>query len=216
MKASVKNLQNKVVGEIELPQDVFGVDVRSDLLARAVHWQLAKRRSGNHKTKGISEIAGTTAKPWAQKGTGRARQGSTRSPQWRTGAVIFGPVVRDHGYSMNKKVRAEALRCALSAKQAEGKLIILDAAKIEAVKTKKMVDALKSLGITGSALFIDGANLDNNFALSLRNIPNMDVLPEQGTNVYDILRRDSLVLTRNAVEQLGSRLKNESESGDKK
>jgi large subunit ribosomal protein L4 len=207
MKASVKNLQNKVVGEIELPQDVFGVDVRSDLLARAVHWQLSKRRSGNHKTKGIADIAGTTKKPWAQKGTGRARQGSLRSPQFRKGAVIFGPVVRDHGYDMNKKVRAQALRCALSAKQAEGKLIILDAAKAESMKTKMMAQALKNLGVTDSALIIDGANLDANFAVSVRNIANVDMLPEAGANVYDILRRDCLVLTTKAVEQLGSRLK---------
>lgn len=207
MKASVRNLDNKVVGEIELPQDVFGVDVRSDLLARAVHWQLAKRRSGNHKTKGVSEISGTTAKPWAQKGTGRARQGSTRSPQWRKGAVIFGPVVRDHGYSMNKKVRAEALRCALSAKQAEGKLIVLDAAKMAEKKTKKAASALKGLGVATSALVIDGANLDDNFAFSLRNIPHMNVLPEQGANVYDILRADCLIMTQQAVEQLSTRLK---------
>lgn len=207
MKASIKNLQNKVVGEVELPQDVFGAPVRADLLARAVHWQLAKRRSGNHKAKTIAEISGTTAKPWAQKGTGRARQGSTRSPQWRKGAVIFGPVVRDHGYDMNKKVRAEALRCALSAKQAEGKLVVIDAATAKDIKTKAIKESLKGIGADQSALIIDGANLDANFALSVRNIANVDLLPEQGANVYDILRRDVLVLTTKAVEQLGSRLK---------
>jgi large subunit ribosomal protein L4 len=209
MKAQVKSLQNKVVGDIELPEDVFGVDVRSDLLARMVQYQLDKRRSGNHKTKEIGDISGTTAKPWAQKGTGRARQGSTRSPQFRKGAVIFGPVVRSHATSMNKKVRVAALRCALSAKQAEGKLIVIDTVKTDAVKTKAIASSLKGLGITGSALFIDGANLDTNFALSVRNIANIDVLPEQGANVYDILRRDTLVLTKSAVEQLGARLKNE-------
>jgi large subunit ribosomal protein L4 len=206
MKASVKDLQNKTVGDIELQDAVFGVDVRGDLLARAVHWQLSKRRSGNHKAKTIAEISGTTKKPWAQKGSGRARQGSTRSPQWRKGAVIFGPVVRDHGYDMPKKVRAQALRIALSAKQAEGKLIILDTAKLASVKTKPMASALKGLGITKGALIIDGANLDSNFVLSMRNIANVDVLPEGGANVYDILRRDTLILTRNAVEQLTQRL----------
>lgn len=207
MKASVKNLQNKVVGEIELQPEVFGCDVRSDLLARAVHWQLSKRRSGNHKTKGIADISGTTKKPWAQKGTGRARQGSLRSPQFRKGAVIFGPVVRSHEYSLPKKIRTQALRIALSAKQAEGKLIVLDSATTENVKTKAVATALKNMGAGQSVLIIDGANLDKNFALSVRNIANVDVLPEQGANVYDIIRRDTLVLTKNAVEQLTERLK---------
>lgn len=205
MKASVKNIQNKVVGEIDLPEAVFGTEVRADLLARAVHWQLAARRAGTHKAKGISEISGTTKKPWAQKGTGRARQGSLRSPQFRKGAVIFGPVVRSHAYDMNKKVRAQALRTALSAKQAEGKLIVLDAAKAEAVKTAPMAKALQALGAQ-NALIIDGANIDQNFAMSVRNIAHVDVLPEQGANVYDILRRDVLVLTKAAVEQLSQRL----------
>ncbi len=209
MKASVKNLQNKVVSEIELADDVFGVELRPDLLARAVHWQLAKRRSGNHKAKTISEISGTTAKPWAQKGTGRARQGSLRSPQFRKGAVIFGPVVRDHGYDMPKKVRAEALRCALSAKQAEGKLIIVDNVKQAAVKTKTVAASIKAMGLGQSILFIDGANIDENFALSIRNLKYTDVLPEHGANVYDIINRDTLVLTTNAVEQLSNRLKND-------
>jgi large subunit ribosomal protein L4 len=207
MKASVRNLQNKVVGEIELPEALFGAEVRSDLLARVVQWQLAKRRSGNHKTKGISDIQGTTAKPWAQKGTGRARQGSLRSPQFRKGAVIFGPVVRDHGYGMPKKVRVQALCAALSSKQAEGKLIIIDQVKLAAIKTKPMVAALKTLGITTSALIIDGAEPDANFLKSVRNIMNIDVLPSQGANVYDILRRDTLVLTQGAIEQLKERLK---------
>ncbi len=207
MKLSIKNLQNKAVGEIELNQDVFGCDVRQDLLARAIHWQLSKRRSGTHKTKTIAEISGTTKKPWAQKGTGRARQGSLRSPQFRKGAVIFGPVVRSHEYDLPKKVRAQALRTALSAKQAEGKLIIIDTAKATGIKTKAMATALKSLGVNDSVLIIDGANIDKNFALSVRNIKHVDVLPEQGANVYDILRRDTLVLTKNAVEQLTERLK---------
>lgn len=207
MKLSVKNLENKAVGEIELNQDVFGCDVRQDLLARAIHWQLSKRRAGTHKTKTIAEISGTTKKPWAQKGTGRARQGSLRSPQFRKGAVIFGPVVRSHEYDLPKKIRAQALRVALSAKQAEGKLIIIDSAKTSGIKTKAMAAALKSLGANESALIIDGANIDKNFALSVRNIKHVDVLPEQGANVYDIIRRDTLVLTKNAVEQLTERLK---------
>jgi large subunit ribosomal protein L4 len=206
MKATIKNLNNEAVGEIELSDAVFGLPARTDLLARMVNWQLAKRRSGNHKTKGISEISGTTKKPYGQKGTGRARQGSIRSPQFRGGATIFGPVVRSHAHDLTKKVRKLALKTALSAKAAEGKLVVLEAAAAETHKTKELAARLATLGLT-SALIIDGSNLDDNFAKASRNIPLIDVLPEQGANVYDILRRDTLVLTRNAVEQLEARLK---------
>lgn len=206
MKTKVKNLENKEVGEIDLIEAVFGVTPRRDILTRTVNWQLAKRRSGNHKAKGISEISGTTKKPWAQKGTGRARQGSLRSPQFRKGGIIFGPVVRDHAHDVPKKVRQLGLRMALSSKQADGKLIILDTAKLDSNKTKALAAKFKTLGLS-SALIIDGSNLDPNFALAARNLPHIDVLPEQGANVYDILRRDVLVLTKNAVEQLQERLK---------
>lgn len=206
MKATIKNLNNESVGEIELSDAVFGLPVRTDILARMVNWQLAKRRSGNHKTKGISEIRGTTKKPYGQKGTGRARQGSIRSPQFRGGATIFGPVVRSHEHDLTKKVRKLALKTALSSKAAEGKLIVLDSAAADSHKTKELAVRLATLGFK-SALIIDGSNLDENFAKASRNIPLIDVLPEQGANVYDILRRDTLVLTRNAVEQLEARLK---------
>ena len=206
MKATVKNLENKDVGTIELLDAIFGVKPRRDILTRMVNYQLAKRRSGNHKTKGISDVMGTTKKPWAQKGTGRARQGSLRSPQFRKGGVIFGPVVRDHAHSLPKKVRALALRMALASKQQDGKLIVLEAAKAETHKTKTLALQLTKLGVA-SALIIDGANLDPNFTKAARNIPLIDVLPEQGANVYDILHCDVLVLTKNAVEQLQERLK---------
>ena len=206
MKAKVKNLDNKEVGTFDLSDAIFGIEARRDILTRMVNWQLAKRRSGNHATKGISQISGTTKKPWAQKGTGRARQGSLRSPQFRKGAVIFGPVVRDHAHDMPKKVRKLALCMALSAKAKDGKLIVLDSAKMDDHKTKVLAAKLDKMGLT-SVLFIDGANLDVNFAKAARNIPNVDVLPEMGANVYDILRRDVLVLTTNAVEQLQERLK---------
>ncbi|MDP9127566.1 MAG: 50S ribosomal protein L4 [Pseudomonadota bacterium] len=206
MKATVKSLENKEVGQIDLLDAVFGVTPRRDILTRMVNWQLAKRRSGNHKTKQIGDIAGTTKKPWAQKGTGRARQGSLRSPQFRKGAVIFGPVVRDHAHDLPKKVRRLALCMALASKQKEGKLIVLDTAKADTHKTKKLAETFTKLGLV-SALIIDGSNLDENFAKAARNIPHIDVLPEQGANVYDILRRDVLVLTKNAVEQLQERLK---------
>ncbi|OYD84753.1 50S ribosomal protein L4 [Azospirillum brasilense] len=206
MKATIKNLNNETVGEIELADEIFGLPSRTDILARMVNWQLAKRRAGTHKTKTISEISGTGKKPYRQKGTGRARQGSMRSAQFRGGATIFGPVVRSHEHDLTKKVRKLALKTALSTKAAEGKLLVLDAASAETHKTKELAVRLASLGLS-SALIIDGANLNENFARASRNIPLIDVLPEQGANVYDILRRDTLVLTRNAVEQLEARLK---------
>jgi len=205
MKSKIISLDNAAVGEIELADEVFGVPVRIDLLHRMVNYQLAKRRSGNHKTKIISEISGTTKKPYKQKGTGSARQGSLRSPQFRGGAVIFGPVVRSHAHDLTKKVRKLALKVALSAKVADGKLIVLDTAKAATPKTKDLALRLKALG-WASVLVIDG-QVDDNFALASRNLPAVDVLPQIGANVYDILRRDTLVLTKDAVEALEARLK---------
>ena len=205
MKLTVRNLDNQEVGDIELAEEVFGLPVRRDILARVVNWQLAKRRGGTHKTKGISDISGTTKKPYKQKGTGRARQGSLRSPQFRGGAVIFGPVVRSHAFDLQKKVRRLGLKTALSAKQAEGKLIVIDEAQLGEAKTKALRARLDTLG-WGSVLIIDGA-VNENFARAARNLPRVDVLPQQGANVYDILRRDMLVLTRDAVQQLEARLK---------
>jgi large subunit ribosomal protein L4 len=205
MKLTVRNLDNKEVGDIELAEEVFGLPVRRDILARIVNWQLAKRRAGTHKTKGISDISGTTKKPYRQKGTGRARQGSLRSPQFRGGAVIFGPVVRSHEFGLQKKVRRLGLKTALSAKQAEGKLVVVDEARLDDAKTKVLRARFEALG-WGSVLIIDGA-VNENFARAARNLPKVDVLPEQGANVYDILRRDTLVLTRAAVQQLEARLK---------
>ena len=205
-RIAVRNLDNEEIGDIELDDSVFGVPVRRDILARVVSWQLAKRRSGTHKTKGISEIQGTTKKPHKQKGTGRARQGSLRSPQFRGGARIFGPVVRSHEFSLQKKVRRLALKTALSAKHAEGKLVVLEAARASEGKTKALAAQFKRLGWE-SVLIIDGPELDANFARAARNLPKVDVLPQQGANVYDILRRDTLVLTRSAVEHLEARLK---------
>ncbi len=206
MKLAVTSLDSKGAGEIELADEIFGLPVRKDILARMVNYQLAKRRAGTHKAKQIGDIQGTTKKPWKQKGTGRARQGSLRSPQFRGGAVIFGPVVRSHEFSLQKKVRRLALKTALSAKQAEGKLVVLDAAKATDGKTKALAAQFKKLG-WNSVLIIDGPELDANFARAARNLPKVDVLPQQGANVYDILRRDTLVLTRSAIEHLEARLK---------
>jgi large subunit ribosomal protein L4 len=206
MKLTVRNLDNDEVGDIELAEEVFGLPVRRDILARVVNWQLAKRRAGTHKTKGVSEIQGTTKKPYKQKGTGRARQGSLRSPQFRGGAVIFGPVVRSHAFSLQKKVRKLGLKTALSAKQGEGKLVVIDAASIGEAKTKALRARFETLG-WDSVLIVDGPTLDQNFTRAARNLPRVDVLPQQGANVYDILRRDTLVLTREAVQHLEARLK---------
>jgi len=206
MKIDVVNLEAQNVGSVELAEEVFGVEVRRDILARMVNYQLAKRRAGTHKTKQIWEVSGTTKKPYKQKGSGNARQGSLRSAQFRGGGVIFGPVVRSHAHDLPKKVRALALKVALSAKVAEGKLVILEKAAVPSPKTKELVARLSKLNLA-NALFIDGAEVDLNFALASRNLPFIDVLPSQGANVYDILRRDTLVLTKDAVLALEARLK---------
>jgi large subunit ribosomal protein L4 len=206
MKLPVTNLDNKKVGEIDLADEIFGLPIRKDILARAVNWQLNKRRQGTHKTKGISEISGTTRKPYKQKGTGSARQGSLRSPQFRGGAVIFGPVVRSHATELPKKVRKLALKTALSSKQADGRLIVLDEAKGKTAKTKDLAKKLGKLGWS-SALIIDGPTVDEQFRRAAANLPGVDLLPQQGANVYDILRRDTLVLTKDAVQHLEARLK---------
>lgn len=205
MKCEVLTLDNKKVGSIDLADGVFGSKVRKDIISRMVNWQLAKRRSGNHKTKNVSEIRGTTAKPWNQKGTGRARAGTVRAAQFRGGATIFGPVVRDHGHKLPRKVRKLALRSALSSKYADGKLIILDEATLSGPKTKDLSARLSALGWS-NVLIVTGGEVDKNLALAAANIANVDVLPQQGANVYDIIRRDTLVLTREAATHLQERL----------
>ena len=205
MKVKVISLDNKASGEVELDETVFGVEVKGDLLARMVNYQRAKRQRGTHKTKGISEIAGSTKKPFRQKGTGRARQGSTRSAQFRGGQTTFGPVVRSHATDLPKKVRRLAMRTALSAKQRDGNLIVLDEAKTGEPKTKDLAGKFAKLGWE-SALIVD-SEIDKNFRLGARNIPHVDVLPSSGANVLDIMRRDKLVLTKQAVQQLQERLR---------
>ena len=206
MKCDVINLENKKVGSVDLMDAVFGVEVRPDILARVVDWQLAKRRAGTHSVKNLSTISGTTKKPFRQKGRGKARQGTLRAPEFRHGAVAFGPVVRSHAYDLNKKIRKLGLRCALSAKMKDGKLFILDEAKLSAPKTKKLKKAFETLG-WNSALILGGAKVDENFALASGNIVGIDVLADAGANVYDILRRDTLVLTKETVSYLEALLK---------
>ena len=206
MKCPVTTLDNKKAGEITLDDAVFGLPVRADILARMVNWQLAKRRAGTHKTKGRSEVSGSTRKLFRQKGTGRARAGSGDVSQRRGGGVVFGPTPRAYDHKLPKKVRQLALKTALSSKAAEGKLVVLEAATAEQPKTKELAARFSDLGWS-SALVIDGAAIDDGFARAARNIPGIDVLPQLGANVYDILRRDTLVLTKDAVEALEARLK---------
>lgn len=206
MKATILTLNNEQAGELELSDDVFGVEVRKDILARMVNYQLAKRRAGTHKVKNRAEIHGNGQKIYRQKGTGRARQGNGKAPQFRGGGRAFGPTPRDHSHDLPKKVRRLALKQALSSKAADGKLIVLDDAVAVERKTKAVAAQLNGLGLA-NALIVGGAEVNQNFALAARNIPNIDVLPTQGANVYDILRRDTLVLTKAAVEGLEARLK---------
>ncbi len=203
MQVPVITLANTSVGDIELPDAVFGAEPRVDIMARVVHWQLAKRRAGTHKVKGMGEVSGTTRKPYRQKGTGNARQGSLRSPQFRKGGIVHGPVVRDHGYSLNKKVRRLGLISALSQKAKDGKLVVVDLDGA-ATKTGEMAKAVRALGWK-SALIVDAA-VEEGFGRAVRNLPNVQAMPTVGANVHDILRYDVLAVTRQGVEALKERL----------
>ena len=205
MKIAILDWDNKQQGELELNASIFGLPLRTDIMQRVVEWQRAKRQAGTHKTKEIGDISGTTKKPFKQKGTGNARQGSLRSPQFRKGATIFGPVVRSHAYDLPKKIRALGLKTALSAKAAEGNLIIV---KDAALKTPKTSDITKKLGGLNlkSALVIDGEVVNDNFAKAIRKVKFIDVLPTIGLNVYDVLRHEKLVLTEAAVKKIEERL----------
>jgi large subunit ribosomal protein L4 len=206
MDHKVTSLDGKADGSIALPDEIFAIEPRADILQRMVRYQLSKRQAGTHKTKTRGEIALTTAKMYKQKGTGRARHGAKSAPQFRGGGKAFGPVVRSHAHDLPKKVRALALKMALSDKAKSEKLIVLAEATAAVPKTKALAERLGKLGFA-NALIIGGATLDDNFRLAARNIVNVDVLPVQGINVYDILRRDTLVLTKAAVEALTERFK---------
>jgi large subunit ribosomal protein L4 len=203
MRMDITTLDQATTGSTELPDELFAVTPRADIMARVVHWQLAKRRAGTHKTKGMGEVRGTTKKPYRQKGTGNARQGSLRAPQFRTGGRVHGPVVRSHEYRLNKKVRRLGLICALSQKAADGKLVVLDAAAGTA-KTAELAKKLKVLGWS-SALIVDHV-VDEGFLRASRNLHKFDVLPTMGANVYDILNHDVLAITVAGLEGLKARL----------
>ena len=205
MKVDVKTIDNRKKGDIELADSVFGIEPRDDVVARVVKWQLAKRRTGSHKVKGRSEVAKTGAKMFRQKGTGRARAGNGSVSQFRGGGVVHGPVVRGYGYSLPKKIRKLGMRSVLSAKMAAGQLIIIDDMKADP-KTSVLKGKLEKLGAS-NALFLGGESLDDGFSRAASNLPFVDVLPQQGANVYDMIRRDVLVLSRDAATYLEERLK---------
>ena len=206
MDMKITTLDGKEAGSAKLSDEIFGLEPRTDLIQRCVNWQLAKRQRGTHKTKDRSEIWRTGKKMYRQKGTGGARHGSARVPQFRGGGRAFGPVVRSHAHDLPKKVRTLALRHALSAKAKDGAIVIVDKASVKDAKTKGLAKQFGKLGWE-NVLIIDGAEVEVNFANAARNVPNVDVLPVQGINVYDILRRKNLVLTKAAVEALEARFK---------
>ncbi|WP_062202379.1 50S ribosomal protein L4 [Aureimonas sp. AU12] len=206
MDIKITTLAGGEAGSVTLADEIFGLEPRQDILQRMVRYQLAKRQQGTHQSLGRAEIARTGAKLYKQKGTGRARHGSARAPQFRGGGKAHGPVSRSHAHDLPKKVRALALRHALSSKAKSGGLIVIDDLVSQDGKTKATLSQFVGLGLT-NALIIGGAQLDANFSRSARNIPNIDVLPVQGINVYDILRRQTLVLSKAAVEALEERFK---------
>ena len=206
MKFDMTSIDGSAAGSLELDDTIFGLEPREDLIARMVRWQLAKRQAGDHKTLGRADIHRTGKKMYKQKGTGGARHGSARVPQFRGGGRAMGPVVRSHAHDLPKKVRALALRHALSAKQRAGGLVVWDSAQLEQAKTKTLRDNFAKAALS-NVLIIDGATLDVNFAAAARNLPQVDVLPAQGINVYDIMRREKLVLTKAAIEALEARFK---------
>jgi large subunit ribosomal protein L4 len=206
MELKITTLDGEAKGSVNLSDTIFGLEPRQDLIQRCVVWQLAKRRAGTHKVKGRAEIWRTGKKMYKQKGTGGARHGSQRANLFRGGGRSFGPVVRSHAIDLPKKVRVLALKHALSAKAKDGGIVLIEDAKLAQTKTKLLKGHFEKLGVA-NALIIDGAEIDDGFRLATRNIPNIDVLPIQGINVYDILRRHTLVLTRAALDALEARLK---------
>lgn len=205
MKLAIQTLAGTEAGTVELAEALFGLEPRTDILHRMVRYQLAKRQQGTHQAQERSTINRTTKKIYKQKGTGGARHGSAKAPQFRGGGRAFGPISRSHAHDLPKKVRILALKHALSVKAKGAQIIVLDKAEIDSPKTKTLKETFGKLGLT-NALIIGGAELQDNFVLASRNIANVDVLPVQGINVYDILRRDTLVLTTAAIEALSARL----------
>ena len=206
MKVKVANLNNQTQGELTLAKEVFACPRRVDILARAVRWQRARLQAGTHEAKDKSEVRGSNAKPWRQKGTGRARHGSLRSPQFRGGGVTFGPRSRSHAHLLPKRVRRLALKTALSLKAADNDLLVLDKLEAKSHKTKELAKTLNKLGVSSSALFVD-VEIADEFKSAAANLPGVNCLPQKGLNVYDILKNKKLLLTKQAVSALEERLR---------
>ncbi|KAI3696486.1 hypothetical protein L1987_79504 [Smallanthus sonchifolius] len=202
----VTNFENEDKGLMVLAGDVFDVPIRKDIIHRVVRWQLAKRQQGTHSTKTISEVSGTGRKPWRQKGTGRARHGTLRGPQFRHGAVMHGPKPRSHAFKLNKKVRRLGLKIALSARAAEGKLLVFDDLDLPTHKTKNIVSYVKQMDETKKLLVVDGGPIDEKLKLATQNLHYVNVLPSIGLNVYSILLHDTLVMSRDAVNKIVERM----------
>ena len=206
MDMKITTLEGKEAGSVSVSDEIFGLEPRIDIVQRCVNWQLAKRQRGTHKVKQKDEIWRTGKKMYAQKGTGGARHGSARVSQFRGGGRAFGPVVRSHATDLPKKVRALALRHALSSKAKDGGIVVIDSLSLKDAKTKTLAAQFGKLSLV-NALIVGGAEVEVNFANAARNIPNIDVLPIQGINVYDIMRRKTLVLTKAALDALEARFK---------
>jgi large subunit ribosomal protein L4 len=206
MKLDITTLEGGAAGSVDLDESIFGLEPRADLLARCVRWQLAKRQAGTHAVKNRSDVDRTTRKIYKQKGTGSARHGAASAPQFRGGGRAFGPQVRSHAHDLPKKVRALALKHALSSKAKDASIVVVDDVTLAEPKTKALVERFGKLGLA-NALIVGGAEIETNFQRAARAIPNVDVLPVQGINVYDILRREKLVLTKAAVDALEARFK---------
>ncbi|MDO4265094.1 MAG: 50S ribosomal protein L4 [Eubacteriales bacterium] len=197
---SVFDMQGKEVGKMELNDAVFGVEVNENLVHMAVVAQLANMRQGTQKAKTRSEVSGGGRKPWRQKGTGHARQGSIRAPQWKGGGVVFAPVPRDYSVSMNKKEKRAALKSALTSRVEAGKLIVLDELKLEAIKTKAFAEVLSALKLDKALVILD--ELDQNVILSARNIPDVKTTQVNTLNVYDVMKYSTVVVTKKAVSNI--------------
>ena len=201
-EVAIKDINNKDAGKISLDDALFAITGKQALMHSAVRNYLANKRQGTHATKGRSDVRGGGAKPYKQKGTGRARAGTNNSPLWRGGGTVFGPQPRDYSYSMPKKARRQAFYAALSAKLADSEVVVIDGLSFDAPKTKQMVEALDTFGISGGSVLVVLKEMDANVALSLRNIPAAHIMLAQDLNAYDVLSHRNLLITKEAMESL--------------
>ena len=206
MKQEVKSFEDKVLKEVSLDKSIFGLEPKDSIIHRMIRYQLSKKRTGNHKTKSISEISGTTKKPFKQKGTGNARQGSNKPPNFRGGAVSMGPVVRDHAFNLNKKEKKLALKSALSVKATEDKIFIIDTFEVKSFKTKDLFTDLKNFDYESALFIYSEKGLDNNFKLASSNIPRVSIINQKGINVKDLITFDKIFIDQKSINEITERL----------